>query len=411
MLALKKSDKLKLFNDPIYGFISIQDPLIFSLVEHPVFQRLRRISQMGLSFMVFPGAHHTRFHHALGCLHLMQKAVRLLRLKSVAISKAEEQALYVAILLHDIGHGPFSHALESALAEGVHHEQISLRFMQQLNDEYEGQLSLAIEIFTKKHPKKFLCELVSGQIDIDRMDYLKRDSFYAGIPEGNINSDRIISMFNVKNNELVIEEKGLYSVEKFLMARRFMYWQAYLHKTGVAAELMLINILKRAKYLARLGQTPPCSESLQFFLNHSAFDLDNPMVLNHFAQLDDVDILSALKIWKNHTDPVLGKLSDDLLKRKLFKMKLSDQPVTALEKKKVQEKIMSQLPINGSDIDYFAETGNLSNLAYSLSENSIKLIDKKQKVKLLSHSTDASVVSYLTAPIDKYYLCYLKVKG
>lgn len=408
---MKKATELKFFNDPIYGFISIQDSLIFALIEHPYFQRLRRISQMGLSYFVFPGAHHTRFHHALGCLHLMQKAVQILRLKKVEITPDEEQALYIAILLHDIGHGPFSHALESALAVGIGHEQLSLRFMELLNKEFSGKLSLAIEIFTKKYQKKFLCELVSGQIDIDRMDYLKRDSFYTGIAEGNINAERIISMMNVAGNQLVIEEKGMYSVEKFLMARRFMYWQAYLHKTGVAAELMLIKILSRAKYLADKHTLPPCSESLQFFLQKQAFDLNDEKLLNAFVKLDDTDILWALKVWQSHPDKVLAQLSASLLNRKLFKIKLSHRPFQADEIEKVHAKIVSRLRIDKTQADYFVDTGSLTNLAYNLNENSIKLIDKKRKVRLLSNPADKLVINSLTQPIDKYYLCYQKVKG
>lgn len=408
---MKKTSKLKIFNDPIYGFISFQDPLIFALIEHPYFQRLRRISQMGLSYLVFPGAHHTRFHHALGCLHLMQKAVQMLRLKRVEITPEEEQALYIAILLHDIGHGPFSHALESALAVGVGHEQLSLRFMELLNEEFGAKLSLAIEIFTKKYPKKFLCELISGQIDIDRMDYLKRDSFYTGIAEGNINAERIISMMNVVDNELVIEEKGMYSVEKFLMARRFMYWQAYLHKTGVAAELMLIKILSRAKFLAGKHTLPPCSESLQYFLQKKNFDLNDEKLLNAFVKLDDTDILWALKVWQSHPDKVLAQLSASLLNRKLFKMKLSHRPFQADEIEKVHAKIVSQLQIDKTQADYFINAGSLTNLAYNLNENSIKLIDKKRKMRLLSNPADKLVINSLTQPIDKYYLCYQKVKG
>lgn len=408
---MKKATELKFFNDPIYGFISIKDPLIFALIEHPYFQRLRRISQMGLSYLVFPGAHHTRFHHALGCLHLMQKAVDMLRLKSAEITADEEQALYIAILLHDIGHGPFSHALESALAVGIGHEQLSLRFMHVLNTQFNGKLSQAIEIFTKKHPKKFLCELVSGQIDIDRMDYLKRDSFYTGIAEGNINAERIISMMNVVGSELVIEEKGIYSVEKFLMARRFMYWQAYLHKTGVAAELMLIKILSRAKFLASCHSLPPCSESLRFFLQNESFSLEDDRVLNAFAQLDDTDILSALKAWQQNPDRVLSHLSEALLNRKLFKMKLSHLPFKAVEVKEVKDKIFSQLQIEMNETNYFIDTGSLSNLAYNLNENSIKLMNKKNKVRLLSDPGDKLLINSLSKPVDKYYLCYQKVKG
>ena len=249
----KKPNKLKILNDPIYGFIQIPNTLIFDIIEHPYFQRLRRITQMGFSNLVYPGANHTRFHHAIGCMHLMQKAVGVLRFKEVLISSEEENALYVAILLHDIGHGAFSHALEHSIVSGISHEEISLNFMKKLNKEFDGKLNLAIEVFEGKNPRKFLFQLISSQLDIDRLDYLKRDSFYTGVTEGNISSDRLIAMMNVKNDELVIEEKGIYSVEKFLIARRLMYWQVYLHKTGLVAENMLVNVLKRAKELAEEG--------------------------------------------------------------------------------------------------------------------------------------------------------------
>ena len=257
---MSQINKLKILNDPIYGFITIPNTLIYDLIQHPYFQRLRRISQMGMSYLVYPGAHHTRFHHALGCMHIMQKAVQVLRFKDVKISEQEENALYIAILLHDIGHGPFSHAMEHSIVEGVHHEEISMLFMNRLNAEFEGKLDLAIQVFKGEYHRKFMLQLISSQLDMDRLDYLKRDSFYSGVAEGNINSERLIQMMNVENDLLVIEEKGIYSVEKFLGARRLMYWQAYLHKTSVVAELILTKILKRAKELTHIGDLPNCSE-------------------------------------------------------------------------------------------------------------------------------------------------------
>ena len=287
------TNKLKIFNDPIYGFITIPNTLIYDLIQHPYFQRLRRISQMGMSYLVYPGAHHTRFHHALGCMHIMQKAIQTLQFKGVEISKEEENGLLIAILLHDIGHGPFSHAMENSIVEGVHHEEISLKFMNALNEEFGGQLDLAIQIFKGEYPRKFMYQLISSQLDMDRMDYLKRDSFYSGVAEGNINSERLIQMMNVQDDFLVIEEKGIYSVEKFLVARRLMYWQAYLHKTSVVAEIILTKILKRAKELTQKGVSLQCSAPLLYFLEHkvSLEEFDN-VVLKTFALLDDYDVVS-----------------------------------------------------------------------------------------------------------------------
>ena len=295
---MKASNKLKIFNDPIYGFITIPNSLIFDLIEHRYFQRLRRISQMGLSYLVYPGAHHTRFHHAIGGLHLMKKAVDVLRFKGVKISAEEENALYVAILLHDIGHGPFSHAMEHSIVNGVSHEQISAFFMEQLNAEFNGSLTLAINIFKGNYQRPFLCELISSQFDMDRADYLKRDSFYTGVAEGNINSERLITMLNVRDEHIVVEEKGIYSVEKFLVARRFMYWQVYLHKTSIVAEQLLTRVLKRAKELSSQGIKLAASKALHFFLtseiSEEKFD---PSVLDKFSKLDDTDILGAMKSW------------------------------------------------------------------------------------------------------------------
>ena len=320
------TNKLKIFNDPIYGFITIPNTLIYDLIQHPYFQRLRRISQMGLSYLVYPGAHHTRFHHALGCLHLMQKAVQTLKFKGVLISEEEETALYIAILLHDIGHGPFSHALENSIVEEVHHEEISLLFMNALNIEFEGKLTLAIKIFKGEYHRKFMLQLISSQLDMDRMDYLKRDSFYSGVAEGNINSDRLIQMLNVQDDVLVMEEKGIYSIEKFLMARRLMYWQAYLHKTSVVAEVTLTKILKRAKELSQKGIVLECSKPLSFFLN-TKISTENfeTSILDTFAQLDDFDVMSAIKNWQFNDDFVLSSLSKMIINRDLLKISMLDE--------------------------------------------------------------------------------------
>ena len=323
---MNSTNKLKIFNDPIYGFITIPNTLIYDLIQHPYFQRLRRISQMGLSYLVYPGAHHTRFHHALGCMHIMQKAVQTLRFKGILISDEEENALYIAILLHDIGHGPFSHAMEHSIVEDIHHEEISLLFMNALNIEFEGKLSLAIQIFKGEYHRKFMLQLISSQLDMDRMDYLKRDSFYSGVAEGNINSDRLIQMMNVQDDVLVIEEKGIFSVEKFLVARRLMYWQAYLHKTSVVAELTLTKILKRAKELSQKGIQLPCSEPLSYFLNHKISNSDfDENALKTFALLDDFDVMGAIKAWQFNDDFVLSSLSKMIINRDLLKIIMLDE--------------------------------------------------------------------------------------
>ncbi|MEH6408820.1 MAG: HD domain-containing protein, partial [Leeuwenhoekiella sp.] len=327
---MKNTRKLTIINDPIYGFITVPPGLIFQLIEHKYFQRLRRISQMGMSYLVYPGAHHTRFHHALGCLYVMQKALDVLRSKDVDISDSEYEAAQIAILLHDIGHGPFSHAMENSIVENVHHEQISLQFMQTLNQEFNGSLTMAIDIFKGIYSRRFLHQLVSGQLDMDRTDYLKRDSFYTGMAEGNINTDRILAMLNVKNDQLVVEEKGIYTIEKFLVARRLMYWQVYLHKTSLVAEQILVRVLKRAKELSSEGVKLTASKSLQFFLTEQitkpSFDSE---ALAVFSNLDDYDIISAMKEWVNHEDFVLSMLSKMIIYRELLQIKIKKKPFLA----------------------------------------------------------------------------------
>lgn len=352
------TNKLKIFNDPIYGFISIPNTLIYDLIQHPYFQRLRRISQMGLSYIVYPGAHHTRFHHAIGCMHLMQKSVQTLRFKGVQISDEEETALYVAILLHDIGHGPFSHAMENSIVEGVHHEEISLAFMNELNHQFEGQLSLAIQIFKGAYHRKFMLQLISSQLDMDRMDYLKRDSFYSGVAEGNINSDRLIQMMHVQEDELVVEEKGIYSVEKFLVARRLMYWQAYLHKTSVVAEMILTKILKRAKELTQKGEHLWCSSALSYFLHHKInLDTFDKSILEKFAQLDDFDVLGAIKEWQFHSDFVLSSLSKIIINRDLFKITLLDEKPSNELVAQLKQNFATQNNISLVEASYFVFKG------------------------------------------------------
>lgn len=402
-------NKLKILNDPIYGFISIPNSLLYDLIEHPYFQRLRRINQMGLSYLVYPGATHTRFHHALGCMHMMQKAVQVLKSKNVEISQEEENALYIAILLHDIGHGPFSHAMENSIVENVHHEEISLFFMNALNVEFNGQLSLAIEIFKGNYHRKFLLQLISSQMDMDRMDYLKRDSFYSGVAEGNINSERLIQMINVHDDYLVVEEKGIYSVEKFLVGRRLMYWQCYLHKTSVMAEMILTKILKRAKELTDKGINLWCSESLHFFLTHHIEKADfNEEVLKKFALLDDSDIIGALKNWQFHDDFILSSLSGTIINRNLFHIinveKNQQEELIELYKSQVN----SHLQLNMNELDYFVFGGMMKNKAYDKNAEPIRILTKNKEIIDVLQASDQSNLAALSVPVKKYFVCFPK---
>jgi HD superfamily phosphohydrolase len=402
-------NKLKILNDPIYGFITIPNALIYDLIEHPYFQRLRRISQMGLSYLVYPGAHHTRFHHAIGSMHLMQKAVQVLRFKDVKISDEEANALYIAILLHDIGHGPFSHALEQSIVTSVNHEAISLKFMEILNEEFNGQLTLAITIFKGSYHRNFLYQLISSQLDMDRLDYLKRDSFYTGVSEGNINSDRLLVMLNVKNDELVVEGKGIYSVEKFIVARRLMYWQVYLHKTGLAAEKVLEKVLKRAKELVLLGEELPASKAFMFFLkrknNEKDFTFDD---LKTFSKLDDYDVLSAIKEWISFDDKLLSKLAESLINRKLPKVILQNKPFSEQQIHDIRLKVKSNLNLTDAELNYFVFNGEISNQAYDSTKNSIKILFKKGEIKDIVTASDHLNIQALSSPVYKYYLCYPK---
>jgi HD superfamily phosphohydrolase len=406
---LKQQPKLTIVNDPIYGFITIPGPLIYKLIEHRYFQRLRRISQMGMSYLVYPGAHHTRFHHALGALHLMTRAVGILRKKGIEISEEEEEALCVAILLHDIGHGPFSHAMEHSIAENITHEQISLHFMEALNEEFEGQLTMAISIFKNEHPRKFFHQLISSQLDMDRMDYLKRDSFYTGVAEGTISSDRLIAMLHVQDDRLVIEEKGIYSVEKFIVARRLMYWQVYLHKTGIVAEQLLVNLLKRAKELTQSGTELPASNALSFFLKgEGASETFSKKTLEIFSKLDDYDIISAMKMWQQHEDFVLRNISEMLLNRELLKIKLQNKPFTD---EKVQIKnleLQKKHNISDHEATYFVFTGHISNQAYSMEKDTINLLTRSGKVIDVAKASDQLNLKALSEKVVKYYLCYPK---
>lgn len=406
---MSSTNKLKIFNDPIYGFITIPNPFIYDLIQHPYFQRLRRISQMGLSYLVYPGANHTRFHHALGCLHIMQKAVSVLRFKNVQISEEEENALYVAILLHDIGHGPFSHAMEHSIVEDVHHEEISLLFMNKLNKEFDGQLSLAIQIFKGEYHRKFMLQLISSQLDMDRMDYLKRDSFYSGVEEGKINSDRLIQMMNVVDDVLVIEEKGIYSVEKFLMARRLMYWQVYLHKTSLVAEEILTRILKRAKELYQKGIDIECSKPLYFFIQNK-ISLDNftDEVLNEFAKLDDTDIIGAIKNWQYHDDFTLSELSRMIINRNLLKIQLGEDKFSSDLILKLTENLAHDKGISVNEAKYFVFKGKIKNQAYSKIAEPIRILQKDGYLEDVAVLSDQLSLKALSKQVTKYYLCYPK---
>jgi len=402
------TNKLKILNDPIYGFIRIPNSLIFDIIEHPSFQRLRRVSQMGFSNLVYPGANHTRFHHALGCLHLMQKTVNVLRVKGISISEQEENALYISILLHDIGHGAFSHALEHSIVTGISHEEISLKYMHQLNKQFDGQLDLAISVFNGEYHRKFLHQLITSQLDIDRLDYLKRDSFYTGVAEGNISSDRLIAMINVVDNELVIEKKGIYSVEKFLIARRLMYWQVYLHKTSLVAEYMLVNILTRAKELANQGVELFGSSSLKFFLYQKTDknNFDNK-VLNLFSELDDYDVLSAIKEWTNHSDKILSKLSLMIVNRNLLKIEMFDEEVSNDHLSNTTSKFLKISKISEEEAKYFVFSGKISNQAYNKNQP-IKIASKNGTIEDIVNASDQLNLQALSKPVNKYFLCYPK---
>ena len=410
-LRLKTKNKLKIFNDPIYGFITIPNSLIFDLIEHKYFQRLRRITQMGLSYLVYPGAHHTRFHHALGCMHLMQKAVNVLRFKGVAISNEEENGLYIAILLHDIGHGPFSHAMEHSIVNDVSHEAISLLFMEQLNSEFNGKLTLAIKIFKGEYHRIFMNQLISGQFDMDRADYLKRDSFYTGVAEGNINSERLITMLHVVDDKLVVEEKGIYSVEKFLVARRLMYWQVYLHKTGLVAEELLMRVLKRAKELVKSGVELKASEALVFFLKTDVSLLNfDQEILETFSKLDDYDIVSAMKEWQYCDDFVLSNLCDMLINRDLLKIKLKNKPIKNHHLSHHIERLMEDYSISKYEAEYFVFLGEISNQAYKSKTQNINILHKSGKIEDIVKASDQLNLKALSKPVTKYYICYPKDK-
>jgi uncharacterized protein len=396
----------KIINDPVYGFITIDHPLVLEVIRNQYYQRLRRIQQMGLANLVYPGAVHTRLHHSLGAYHLMGNALAVLRGKGITISAEEELGAKMAILLHDSGHGPFSHALEKNLVEKHEHESVSLLIMQLLNNEMYGNLTEAIEIFTNRHPKKFLHQLVSGQLDVDRMDYLNRDSFFTGVSEGVIGYDRIINMLTVHEGELMVQEKGIYSIEKFLVARRLMYWQVYLHKTVVSAESMLVKIIQRAKEKIRSGHVLLSgSESLDFFLSHSPEDPSE--WLGAFSLLDDNDILSALKIWMKNSDPVLSNLSAMLIERRLLKAKLQADPFDKNQVDKYLKRAARILNISEQDAAYFVFTGEHTNTTYNPLDEKINILFKDGSVRDISQVDNALIHRSLSSAVKKFYICYL----
>lgn len=399
----------KIFNDPVHGFITINNPLILSVLNHATFQRLRRIAQLGLTNYVYPGAIHTRFHHALGAYHLMRQAISSLKEKGILITEEEELGACIASLMHDIGHGPFSHALENTIIKGVHHEELSLRFMQQFNQEFHGKLDTAIAIFKGNYPKKFLHSLISGQLDVDRLDYLTRDSFFTGVNEGVISHDRILNMLDVDNDTLVVEEKGIYSVEKFLISRRLMYWQVYLHKTVLCAEMMLIKVMERAKYLAKNNIELPCSKALRFFLYQDISPelfMQNDVILQNFAKLDDFDILSALKFWSEEKDFILSTIATAILNRNLYKVKVQEVPFKNLND--LQEQYSSQYKCSIEEAKYLVFDLKISHTAYDSDSDSIKIKNKNNVVVDFFKASDMFSKKELSQVVTKYFLFEMK---
>ncbi len=408
---MMKLNKKKIFNDPIYGFITINHDIIFDLIEHPYFQRLRRIKQLGLTHLVYPGALHTRFHHAMGTMHLMGKAIDVIKSKGHIITDEEAEGVSIAILLHDIGHGPFSHALEHSIVNGISHEEISTLFMDELNKEFNGKLDLALNIFRNKYPKKFLHQLVSSQLDMDRIDYLKRDSFYSGVSEGVVNTDRIITMLNVKKDELAIDVKGIYSIEKFIIARRLMYWQVYLHKTVLSAENLSVNILKRAKEVALAGDDLFCTPALKEFLynqhNLSSFK-KNPHLLSIFSELDDFDIMASIKVWKTHSDKILSNLCKMLIDRNLYKIILQKNKFNQEEIDEFKLKIKRKYKLNDKEIPYFVFQDSIINNAYNSKMDRINILLKNGKLMDIKEAADTFNISALSTPVKKWFLCFPK---
>ncbi len=409
---MKEPNKRKIINDPVFGFINIPNDFLYDIIQHPYFQRLNRIKQLGLTSFVYPGAQHTRLQHSLGAMHLMGEAIAQLQQEGHEITASEAEAVRACILLHDIGHGPFSHTLEHSLVNGISHEEISLLMMREINSEMDGKLDLALKIFTNSYPKKFLHQLVSSQLDMDRLDYLSRDSFFSGVSEGIIGAARIIKMLNIYNDKLVIEAKGIYSIEKFLVARRLMYWQVYLHKTSVAAEQMLLNILKRAKELATKGESLFASPALHYFLYNEINEL-NFMVsdesMNNFALLDDSDVICSIKVWSSHSDIVLSTLCKAFTNRRLFKVKIGTESVKEDKMQPYLEQYANHFGISIHDAIYFLGEEIVSTDTYSPEDDNINILFKDGTIKDIADASDMLNITVLTKKVEKYYFCYFKL--
>lgn len=410
------TNKRKIINDPVYGFINVPGDFIYDIIEHPWVQRLRNIKQLGLTSFVYPGATHTRFQHALGALHLMDSAIQTLRSKGVRISDEEEEATYLAILLHDIGHGPFSHALENSIISGISHEDISLLLMKKLDKSYKGKLKLAIDIFTGKYKRKFLHELIAGQVDMDRLDYLRRDSFFTGVIEGSVGSDRIIRMLNVVDDRLVIDEKGIYSLEKFIIARRLMYWQVYMHKTVLCSESMLVNVLRRAKEIAGTGADIYATPALRFFLYNNIGpaeladkgNFSSAHVASNFTRLDDSDILVSAKYWADHDDRILSDLSRRLMQRELLAIELQNEPIGTKRENSLKKAASEKMGIESENVKYYVFSGNVSNLAYAPDAPEVKILQRNGTTADIQQVSDMFDHRFLSERIIKYFICYPK---
>ncbi len=414
-MAMEMSGRNKIFNDPVYGFIRVPDKLHFEVIEHPYFQRLRRIKQMGLTYLVYPGAHHGRFQHSIGAMHLMQIALETLNRKGHHIPRNERQAASLAILLHDIGHGPYSHALEETIVSGLGHEELTLLLMHQINNQFGGALDEAIAVFEGTHPKKFLCELVSSQLDMDRMDYLKRDSFFTGVKEGNINSDRLLAMLQLSNNHLVIEAKGIHSVEHFLVARQLMYWQVYLHKTSLSAEFMLVNCLRRAKQLSMNGHQLAATPALQWFLQNNPQPSDfypGSEAMEKFTQLDDYDVFTALKLWQNDSDRVLRLLSRNIVNRRLFKIEVSKEAFASGTAEALLQGIRDTFELNADEAAFFLVNESTSKTLYNPDEPPLHILSKDGSLADIRQVSDQFNFTLMDQPVTRHYLCYPKeVRG
>lgn len=406
--------EVKIINDPVFGFIKIPKGILYGIVEHPLFQRLNRINQLGLASVVYPGARHTRFQHSLGAFHLMSEAIQNLQQKGQFIFDSEAEAVQAAILMHDIGHGPFSHVLENTLIHGISHEEISLMMMEEINRSMNGQLNLAISIFKGDYPKNFLHQLISSQLDMDRLDYLRRDSFYTGVTEGNIGSARIIKMLNVIDDSLVVEQKGIYSLENYLTTRRLMYWQVYLHRTCVAYEKVLVNMLKRAKELIRKGQQVFASPALLYFLEN---DIDakwfasHPEALQNYSELDDSDIWSAMKAWKHHQDKILSTLATDMLDRKIFKVEVLEEMPTEERLEELKRTIAQKMDIAYEDAHYMMSLNTIQKDMYNVDDDKIQILYKNGEIKDISEASELLNVQLLSKKIRKYYLCYQRFQN